>query len=105
MSSILVELVAVVARAGRWLIRRRVKWGILAARGIRRGADPNSPMGRAHVVLQVKLAELDHLIGERPSQPRAIADAVIDMREACDIWLVRLVDWSELRAARERKQG
>ena len=28
MSSILVELVKVVAKAGRWLIRRLVKWGI-----------------------------------------------------------------------------
>ncbi len=68
-------------------------------------ADPNSPMGRAHVVLQVKLAELDHLIGQRPQQSKAIGDAVLAMHDACSTWLVRLMDWADEVESQDRGGG
>ena len=63
-------------------------------------ADPNSPMGRAHVDLQVRHAELGSLIarGSHPGQthrPADLAEGVIEMRDACNEWIRRLADWIE----------
>ena len=58
-------------------------------------ADPNSPMGRAHVDLQVRHAELGSRIAARTHQPAELAEGVIEMRDACNVWMCRLADWIE----------
>ncbi len=63
-------------------------------------ADPNSAMGRAHVDLQVRHAELGSCIPGRHHKPAELAEAVIEMRDACNTWMLRLAEWIE-----SRKQG
>lgn len=62
-----------------------------------RAPDPNSPMGRAHVDLQVRHAELGSRIVARAQKPAELAEAVIEMRDACNTWMLRLAEWIESR--------